>query len=131
MAKQFVPPRIAQVGVQCGDLGEAREFYCDRIGLDFVAEIGDSIFVRCGESNLILQTMDEPTPSNTIYFSADGEIHTAVEDLQRRGVVFKQPPACIAEGLDTPDAGVCDVWLGFFDDPWGNEFGLIANMPVN
>lgn len=89
-------------------------------------QFGDSLFVRCGEVNLIIQASPNPKlPGSMIYFSADGCVREATGALERQGVVFKQPPRRIARNHEGHD-----IWLGFFDDPWGNPLALIANMPV-
>jgi hypothetical protein len=125
MAADFSPPKIAQVGINCDDLVVA-EAFCDALGLTRIDRLGDSLFVSCGEVNLIIQASPTPkVPGNMIYFSADGRVHEATTALQARGVTFKQPPRRIAS-----DHLGFDIWLGFFDDPWGNPLALLANMPV-
>jgi catechol 2,3-dioxygenase-like lactoylglutathione lyase family enzyme len=125
MPARFSPARIAQIGIQCGDLAAARAFYCGVLGLAVVGEFGDSLFVRCGEVNLILQASDTPKVGNMIYFSADAQVREAASALKAQGVGFTQEPRRIARNHE----GV-DVWLGFFNDPWGNPLALLANMPV-
>jgi len=120
----FSPERIAQVGLHCADLEEAKKFYCGALGLSLIGELPDSIFVKCGEVNLILQKMTQPRLGSQIYFSADGRVHDATRDLKAQGIVFTQEPRRIAKNFQG-----ADVWLGFFQDPWGNPLALIANMP--
>jgi catechol 2,3-dioxygenase-like lactoylglutathione lyase family enzyme len=123
---RFSPPRIAQIELHCDDLVAADAFYCGVLGLAKVAQFGDSLFVRCGEVNLIIQASPNPKlPGSMIYFSADGSVHAATAALQDQGIVFKQPPRLIARNHEG-----YDIWLGFFDDPWGNPLALLANMPV-
>jgi len=119
-----VPTRIAQIELGCTDLEAAKRFYCEQLGLPLVGEIADSIFVRCGEVNLIVQRSANPRRGRTVYLSGDGRVREATEALKAAGVVFTQEPRRIAR----QHQGV-DVWLGFFEDPWGNPFGLLANMP--
>jgi catechol 2,3-dioxygenase-like lactoylglutathione lyase family enzyme len=123
---RFSPPKIAQVELHCDDLEAAEAFYCGVLGLAKVGRFGDSLFVRCGEVNLIIQASPSPKlPGSLIYFSADGCVGEATAALQAQGVVFKPPPRRIAR-----DHEGYDIWLGFFDDPWGNPLALLANMPV-
>jgi len=125
-AASFSPNRIAQVELHCTDLTQAEAFYCGVLGLAKVGQFGDSLFVACGEVNLIIQASANPKlPGNMIYFAADGQVHEAVAALKSRGVAFTQEPRRIARNHQ----GV-DVWLGFFNDPWGNPLALLANMPV-
>ena len=126
MSARFSPPKIAQIELHCDDLAAAEAFYCGVLGLAKVGQFGDSLFVRCGEVNLIIQASPDPKlPGSMIYFSADGAVREATTALQAQGVVFKQPPRRIARNHQGHD-----IWLGFFDDPWGNPLALLANMPV-
>lgn len=125
------PEKIAQVELHCTDLDEARRFYCGTLGLEFVGIIGESLFIRCGETNLIVQRVPRPKPGSIVYFSADGRIEEATRSLKERGVAFTEEPRRIAAGFDDPVSGdAIDVWLGFFKDPWGNPLALLANMPA-
>ena len=126
METGFSPPKIAQIALRCDDLAAADAFYCGVLGLAKVAQFGDSLFVRCGEVNLIIQVSPSPMlPGSMIYFSADGCVREATAALQKQGVIFKQAPRRIARNHEG-----YDVWLGFFDDPRGNPLALLANMPV-
>jgi catechol 2,3-dioxygenase-like lactoylglutathione lyase family enzyme len=121
-----LPSRIAQIELGCTDLEAAKAYYQGVLGFPLVGEIADSIFVRCGEINLIVQRSASPRRGRAVYLSDDGRVHEATAALKARGVEFTQDPRRIARNHQ----GV-DVWLGFFDDPWGNPFGLLANMPVS
>ena len=125
MSSSFSPPNIAQVELGCTDLDVAQDFYCERLGLKLVGRFDNSIFVRCGEVNLIVQQSPNPKPARCVYFSADGCINEATRDLKEKGVAFTQEPRCIARGHEG-----FDVWLGFFNDPSGNQLALLSNMPM-
>src|SRR5450432_1004913 len=116
-AVTFSPPKIAQIELGCTDLAAAKRFYCGALDLPLVGEVGDSIFVKCGEVNLIVQKSDQPKLGRTIYFSADGQIHEATAALKAQGIAFSQEPRRIARNHQG-----FDIWLGFFADPWGNPF---------
>jgi catechol 2,3-dioxygenase-like lactoylglutathione lyase family enzyme len=124
VAETGLPTRIAQIELGCTDLEAAKRFYCGQLGLPLVGEIADSIFVRCGEVNLIVQRSANPRRGRTVYLSGDGRVRESTAALKAAGVVFTQEPRRIAR----QHQGV-DVWLGFFEDPWGNPFGLLANVP--
>jgi catechol 2,3-dioxygenase-like lactoylglutathione lyase family enzyme len=119
-----LPTRIAQIEVGCTDLAAATRFYCDQLGFPLVGATPDSIFVRCGDLNIAVQRSDAPRRGRTVYLSGDGQVREATAALKSAGIVFTQEPRRIAR----QHQGV-DVWLGFFEDPWGNPFGLLANMP--
>jgi catechol 2,3-dioxygenase-like lactoylglutathione lyase family enzyme len=121
------PRRIAQIELHCTDLSEAEAFYCEVLGVPKVARLGDSLFVRCAETNLIIQASRNPKlPGSMVYFGADNAVDEATAELRGRGVLFSQEPRRIArvhQGFD--------IWLGFFADPWGNPLALLANMPID
>jgi catechol 2,3-dioxygenase-like lactoylglutathione lyase family enzyme len=126
METSFSPQRIAQIELHCDNLAAAEAFYCGVLGLAKVGQFGDSLFVKCGEVNLIIQASSSPkVPGSMIYFSADGAVREATAALQAQGVAFRQAPRRIARNHEGQD-----IWLGFFDDPWGNPLALLANMPV-
>ncbi len=119
-----LPRKLAQIELGCADLAAAKAYYCDVLGLPLVGEVGDSIFVRCGELNLIVQQSESPRRGRTLYFEADGRVREMTAALRARGVAFTQEPRRIARGHEG-----YDVWLGFFEDPWGNPLALLGNMP--
>jgi extradiol dioxygenase family protein len=118
-------PRIAQIELHCTDQEEARRFYCEVLGLEKVGEFAHNLFVKCGDSNLLIQKVDNPRKGSVVYFSADNRIHEVANSLKKRGVEFTEEPSCIARGFEGKD-----IWLGFFDDPWGNPLALLAEMPM-
>src|SRR5271156_2803125 len=91
VAQGFSPAKIAQIELHCADLAAAKAFYCKTLGLALVGQVGDSLFVRCGEVNLIIQASANPKlPGSMIYFGADGCMPEAVAGLKAQGVAFKQ-----------------------------------------
>src|SRR6185312_9445083 len=102
-----------------------KAYYCEVLELPLVGETPDAIFMRCGDLNLCVQRSESPRRGRTVYFGADGRVHEATAALKAKGVQFSQEPRRIAR-IDGPT----DVWLGFFEDPWGNPFGLLCNMPA-
>jgi catechol 2,3-dioxygenase-like lactoylglutathione lyase family enzyme len=118
--------KLAQVELGCTDLAAAKRFYCDQLELPLVGELDNSIFVRCGDVNLCIQQAPTPKPTRTLYFGADGRIEETTTALKAKGIAFTQEPRRIAR-----DQGGVDVWLGFFQDPFGNSLALLANMPAN
>ena len=122
-AATFSPANIAQIELHCTNLDQAKQFYCGCLGLRLAGQVGDSIFVQCGEVHLIVQQTPNPSRGSTIYFNADGCIHQATEALRQQGITFSEEPRCIARGHEGKD-----IWLGFFEDPWGNPLALLSNM---
>ena len=93
----FSPAKIAQVSLNCTDLARAKEFYCGALCLALVGELPDSIFVKCGEVNLIVQKVEQPRRASQIYFSADGCVDEATAALKAQGIAFGQEPRRIAQ----------------------------------
>ena len=124
-SKPFSIAGIAQVELHCRDLKQARQFYRDALGLILLGQVGDSLFVQCGETNLIIQQTPHPKCGSTTYFNADGNIHDATQPLKARGISFTDEPRRIARAHQG-----FDVWLGFFSDPSGNVLALLGNMPA-
>lgn len=120
-----LPDRVAQIELGCTDLGAAKAYYCEVLELPLVGETRDAIFVSCGGLNLTVQRAEAPRRGRTVYLGADGRVREATAALKARGVAFSQEPRRIAR-----DHLGYDIWLGFFEDPWGNPFGLLCNMPV-
>ena len=106
------------------DLGVARGFYRDRIGLEILLETDDFLTFRCGgDSRLVVTrstvgTADEATKASWRVRDIVAEVAT----LRTRGV----------EVLDLPDLntvdGVADIGFAFaawFVDPDRNSLGLL------
>lgn len=108
------------------DLGAAKEFYGDRIGLDVLIESDEFVTFRCGgDSRLVItrtsiQSDEQQTKAN--WRVAD--LAAEVAALRAQGVEvaeYDEP------GLKTVD-GVADVGFAlsaWFVDPGGNTIGLL------
>ena len=108
------------------DLGVAREFYRDRIGLDVLIESDDFLTFRCGgDSRLVVTRSSSGTsePQTKASWRVK-DLAAEVADLRSRGVAVEEydEPA-----LRTVD-GVADVGFAlaaWFVDPHGNSIGLL------
>jgi catechol-2,3-dioxygenase len=108
------------------DLGAAKEFYSDRIGLDVLIETDDFVTFRCGgDSRLVVtQTSSPNTEQQTRASWRVADVAAEVSELRARGVEvveYDEP------GLKTVD-GVADVGFAlsaWFVDPGGNTIGLL------
>jgi catechol-2,3-dioxygenase len=108
------------------DLGVAKQFYGDKVGLDVLIESDEFATFRCGgDSRLVvtqssMRTNDQQTKAS--WRVAD--VAAEVAELRARGVVvaeYDEP------GLKTND-GVADVGFAlsaWFIDPGGNTIGLL------
>jgi catechol-2,3-dioxygenase len=108
------------------DLGVAKRFYGDRIGLDVLIENDEFVTFRCGGDSRLVVTRTS-SPSNEQQTKASwrvADVAAEVSELRARGVElvdYDEP------GLKTTD-GVADVGFAlsaWFVDPGGNTIGLL------
>jgi catechol-2,3-dioxygenase len=108
------------------DLGVARDFYADKIGLEILIETDDFLTFGCGgDSRLVV------TPSTTGTSEASTKASWRVDDLaaevrelRSRGVEVEEYDE---PGLKTVD-GIADVGFAlsaWLVDPHGNTIGLL------
>jgi catechol-2,3-dioxygenase len=108
------------------DLGAAKVFYSEKVGLRILIETNDFITFECGgDSRLVVTKSTGGTSEDQTKASwRVGDVRAEVADLRRRGVEileYDEP------GLETAD-GVADVGFGlsaWFTDPSGNTISLL------
>jgi catechol-2,3-dioxygenase len=108
------------------DLGVAKQFYGDRIGLDVLIESDDFVTFGCGgDSRLVItRTSIQSGEQQTKASWRVDDVAAEVAELRARGVEvaeYDEP------GLKTTD-GVADVGFAlsaWFVDPGGNTIGLL------
>lgn len=108
------------------DVGAAKEFYGDRIGLEVLIESDEFVTFSCGGDSRLVVTRTS-SPSNEPTTKANwrvADVATEVAGLRARGVAIVD--------YDEPDLttidGVADVGFAlsaWFVDPGGNTIGLI------
>jgi catechol-2,3-dioxygenase len=108
------------------DLGVAREFYGDRIGLEILIESDDFLTFSCGgDSRLVVtrSTSGTSDPQTKASWRVS-DLAAEVADLRSRGVQleeYDEPGLTTAEGI--ADVGFAlAAWLV---DPHGNSIGLL------
>jgi len=120
--------KINQVWLDCTDLDQAEAFYHGVLGLPIAGDVPNMMkLFNCGQVQLILGKKEQSTPNSYIYFEVEGvagAIDQAYESLKQAGVKVQEPPHCIAENWQG-----FDVWLAFFDDPFGNKLALKSDVP--
>ena len=108
------------------DLGLAKAFYGERIGLDVLIESDDFLTFKCGgDSRLVVTRTSTGTsePQTKASWRVD-DLAAELAELRARGVeveLYDEP------GLRTVD-GVADVGFAlaaWFVDPDGNSIGLL------
>jgi catechol-2,3-dioxygenase len=108
------------------DLGVAREFYGDRIGLEVLIESDDFLTFKCGGDSRLVVTRSATGTSEpqTKASWRVRDLAAELAELRSRGVQvedYDEP------GLTTVD-GIADVGFAlaaWFVDPHGNSIGLL------
>jgi catechol-2,3-dioxygenase len=108
------------------DLGAAKEFYGDRIGLEILLDTDEFVTFKCGgDSRLVVTKSSSGTAEQQTKASwRVNDIAAEVAELRSRGVPVAEYDD---PGLVTVD-GVADVGFAlaaWFVDPSGNTIGLL------
>ena len=108
------------------DLGVAREFYSDRIGLEVLIESEDFLTFSCGgDSRLVVTRSSTGTSDQQTKASwRVADLAAEVAELRSRGVEVEQYDEPWLKTID----GVADVGFAlsaWFVDPSGNTIGLL------
>jgi len=117
--------KIGQIAITVDDLGRARSFYQDILGMRFLFDAGNLVFFKCGEIRLMLSTAEKPGPrgGTILYFKVEN-IHETFSTLKERGVAFIDEPHLIAK---MPDH---DLWMVFLNDTETNTIGIMCEIPT-
>lgn len=108
------------------DLGAAREFYHDRLGLEILTEGDDAVVFKCGGGTHLdvtkstVGTADEQTQASWQV----QDLRAEVAELRSRGVEVQEYDM---PGLQTED-GIADLgfaWMAWIIDPGGNALALM------
>jgi catechol-2,3-dioxygenase len=108
------------------DLGVAREFYSDRIGLEVLIESDDFLTFGCGGDSRLVVTRSSTGPSEpqTKASWRVSDLAAELAELRSRGVEIEEYNE---PGLRTVN-GIADVGFAlsaWFVDPHGNSIGLL------
>jgi catechol-2,3-dioxygenase len=108
------------------DLGVAKEFYADKVGLEILLESDDFVTFKCGgDSRLVVTKSSSGSAEEQTKASwRVKDVAAEVAELRSRGVEVAEYDG---PGLKTLD-GVADVGFAlsaWFVDPSGNTIGLL------
>ena len=108
------------------DLGAAKRFYGDRIGLDVLIESEDFVTFGCGgDSRLVVTRTSSPSGEQQTKASwRVADVAAEVAELRARGVEVVEYDESYLRTID----GVADVGFAlsaWFVDPGGNTVGLL------
>lgn len=112
--------------IMATDLGMAREFFCDRVGLELLIESDDFLTFKCGGDSRLVVTRSSTGTSEPVTKASwrVSDLAVEVRELHARGVEVEEYDE---PGLRTVN-GVADVGFAlaaWFVDPHGNSLGLL------
>lgn len=111
-------------GFSVDDIGKARQFYAETLGLRVSERNGMLLLHIAGERDTLVYPKSDHVPATfTILNFPVGDIESAVDELVSRGVVFER-----YEGLD--ERGISrrgGPLIAWFTDPAGNVLSVIES----
>jgi methylmalonyl-CoA/ethylmalonyl-CoA epimerase len=114
---------IGQVAISVRDLAQAKNFYQNILGMQFLFESGTMAFFQCGTIRLMIGVSEDPISNDgTILYFRVPDIHAVHAALASRGVSIVQEPHLVARMKSH------DLWISFLKDPDGNTLALMCEM---
>ena len=115
---------IGQIALTVSSLDEARVFYRDVLGIQFLFDAGTMAFFQCGPVRLLIGTGEQGTGagSGTVLYFRVPDIQAVHVALKDKGVAFLSDPHRVARMKDH------DLWLAEFKDPSGNTLALMSEI---
>lgn len=114
---------IGQIALTVRDLGRAKDFYQNTLGMRFLFDAGTMAFFQCGAIRLMIGLSEEAVPiGGTILYFRVSDIQRVHDVLLEKSVAFVQPPHLVAR---MPDH---ELWLAFLKDSEGNTLGLMSEV---
>lgn len=110
---------LGQIARTVADIGAARNWYGNVLGLDHLYSFDTLAFFDCGGTRLMLAEGD-PAASSILYFRV-ADIRAAHAGLLARGVEFVSAPHMIHRHEDGTEE-----WMGFFNDNDGRPLAIMA-----
>jgi DNA-binding CsgD family transcriptional regulator/catechol 2,3-dioxygenase-like lactoylglutathione lyase family enzyme len=113
---------LGQISRSVKNIEASVDWYKNKLGLPHLYTFGKLSFFDCGGTRLYLQESAEPTPESTFYLRVP-DINVAYDELQKRGIVFKNAPHLIHRH----DDGM-EEWMAFFDDLEGRTLAIMSQV---
>jgi extradiol dioxygenase family protein len=114
---------LGQVARHVKDIGAARLWYGEVLGLPHLYSFGNLAFYQLGEARLFLSQADgESRSESLLYFRVD-DICAAHAALAARGIAFTEVPHMIHRHADG-----MEEWMAFFDDNEGRPLAIMAQI---
>jgi catechol 2,3-dioxygenase-like lactoylglutathione lyase family enzyme len=126
------PEDAPAIGVMlaASDLGRARAWYADKLGLEPAHDVPDEIVYRQGKTHFtVYQTDAAGTARNTVAVWRIGDLRAEMSELRARGAVFEDYDFGEIRTVDgvlaDPDGDSLSAW---FKDSEGNVLGLVQDL---
>jgi methylmalonyl-CoA/ethylmalonyl-CoA epimerase len=114
---------IGQIALTVRDLGRAKNFYQNTLGMKFLFDAGTMAFFQCGAIRLMIGLSEGSVAiGETILYFKVPDIQGVHGVLKDQGVTFVQAPHLVAR---MPDH---DLWMAFLKDTEGNTLGLMSEV---
>ena len=114
---------LGQIARRVKNIGEARRWYGEVLGLTHLYSFGDLAFFDCGGTRLFLsQDAEEEQKESILYFRVP-DIRAAHTHLAARGVEFINAPHMIHRHEDGTEE-----WMAFFKDNDGRPLGIMSQV---
>lgn len=114
---------IGQIAISVRDVGVARDFYHDALGMQLLFEASGMAFFQCGATRLMLGPSGEAVRRDgTLLYFRVADLPGVHSALTERGVSFTQAPHLVARMKSH------DLWMAFLKDPDGNTLGLMSEV---
>ena len=119
------PSHISQIGIPVRDLGRAKRFYGESLGLAHLFDAPPGLaFFQCGQTRLMLSRNEaSEADAGVILYYAVPDARAAQDALAATGAAFDEDARCIAR------VGDKDIWLAVTRDGEGNHVGLMSEQP--
>jgi predicted enzyme related to lactoylglutathione lyase len=119
-------------GFSVSDLGEAKEFYQNKLGLDVTdGAMGLQIKVAGGNPIFVYEKADHTPADYTILNFPVEDIDSEVDELTKNGVVFEvydnMPGAQDEKGILRGKAANQGPDIAWFKDPAGNVLSVLSD----
>lgn len=111
---------VGQIARTVKDVGAARAWYGEVLGLRHLYSFGNLAFFDCGGVRLFLSE-GEGAPSESILYFRVPDIRAAHQALDGRGVQFTHAPHMIHRHADGTEE-----WMAFFADNEGRPLAIMA-----
>jgi len=113
---------IGQIAINVKDVGRARAYYRDVLGLKHLFDAGpDLAFFQCGDVRLMLAAPAKPehgNPGSIVYYRV-ADLESTHATMVARGAAFERGPHLVAA---MPDH---ELWMAFLHDSEGNLLALM------